>query len=114
MLYYYPDIFFVFNPHPRIRLLILEREEGGERDREREREREREKRRGKHGCERETLTGCLPYAPPCGIKPTAFFLVYGMMLHLTEPPGQGLTSLNIILSNCQMLNYNTRIKGILE
>ena len=39
-----------------VRLLILEREEGGA-ERERERERERDQ------CERETLIGCLLYAP---------------------------------------------------
>ena len=38
-------IFFVFNPHLRACLLILEREEGEERGRERGREREREKKK---------------------------------------------------------------------
>ena len=45
-----------FNPHPRICLLILEKEEG---------EREREK----HQCEKATLIGCLSYTPDSGIKP---------------------------------------------
>ena len=41
------------NPHPRIWLRILEREEGGEKCR----------------CERETSIGCFPYAPRPGISP---------------------------------------------
>ena len=41
---------FIFNPHPRIYLLILEREEGG-----------REKERAEQEIEREISIGCLLY-----------------------------------------------------
>ena len=64
---------------------------GGEWEKERERERERER----HQYERETSTGCLPFMPQLcphpGIKP-AIFLVYGVMLQPTEPPGLGASS----------------------
>ena len=65
-----------FNTHPRLYLLILEREDG-EGGRERERE--------KHQCERQTLIGCLSihphqgpnpqasYVPWLGIKPATFW-----------------------------------------
>ena len=55
-----------FSPHLTICLLIWERV------REREKRRRRRRRRKKHQCERETVTGCLPYVPQPGIKPTTW------------------------------------------
>ena len=56
----WPYFFFV-NPHLRMYLLILEREEG--RDREKDRQTDRQWR------ERETLMGCLPYVTRPGFEP---------------------------------------------
>ena len=69
----YLSIYLLFlNPHPRICLLIFEREEG---------ERKREK----------NIDEWLP--PACALTRdwTCNFLAYGMMLYPTEPPGQVYT-----------------------
>ena len=77
-------IWFCFNLHPRICLLILEREKRWCGSRERE---------------TETSTGCLPYTPWLGMKPETWLCAltknhthnlseYWMMLQLTKPPIQ--------------------------
>ena len=60
------------NPHPRMCLLILDREEGRERG-QRKSGRERDRDRETDIDMKETWTGCLPYAPTPGIEPTTFW-----------------------------------------
>ena len=76
-------------------LLILEREEEGERKRERERQTDRQTLMWeKHWsvASRKWFDLGLHPQPRCvpwlGIEPAAF-LVYGMTVQPTEPPGQG-------------------------
>ena len=64
-------ISYFLNPHPRICLLILEREEKRERE--------------KHQCERETSIGCLSYTPRQGIEPATFWCMGWCSNQLSHP-----------------------------
>ena len=85
---------FLKNPHPRICLFSLISERKGERDRERKR----------HYCERETLIGCLPYAPQLGIEPaTSAFQDDAPTTWATLPGHQSLLTLRKMCILCSSL-----------